>query len=754
MKRGRKEKENNLNNYKINSEIDYKNKFKPSTIRERVKEKDHKQNKRKQNSSKKIKRLNTKNMPIFILIGLIAMVIIVTLIYNIFLKYSPEQIITYRGYALEGKTLAESLKSEEIENIKPYIDLVEVGENSLLYKKLNSYYIGEKAEERKEIDINYPMYINEGNTIWNLSQNTKLITVNYEEVEGYPEFMLTDGVMYNGIDLTRADGNKYIFLKSEDEIYTNVGPIKVETTANEYNITEYSNIYFTENAITYYELENLDESDNPESNYKEENNSEGKSSGENNSNKTNGADDTNSNAKESQGKVTQNSYLKYKKITDIDTNTKITVNGETLEYKTFLKKLGVIRPENETNERNENTIKEDNTIEGSSQEQNENSIQGEQAQNNIENENTVEEPETEKPNEEQEWQEGMWAKPEINLSEFEEDVYTISTNITVDDKAQVITKGITFELILDGRLNRRVNVTQEGLLEITGLRPETEYEIIGTVYYRNEQGEEIEEEFYRGKITTKPIDTLGTIDFSFENGQIYSNKIELRKLKIKNNLEEEVVKGISVIQVEIENLRYRLSNNEVDEIKQGKEITYTTSETIKSNSTIKYRITAYDRYGNELKEINNEGETVTSKEKPTVSIRATKQDVTEVKLQIQLNNKDKVEIENYRYEVQDSGGRVLKEGALGDKKNIDESTAQGTSKIGGEANSDYKEELTFTDLDPNGYYIIVIYGDFDLGDDKGKQENEEIGRGSFVTRPIASLGYIQVQIDEKEVTQD
>ena len=82
--------------------------------------------KSKQNSSKKIKRLNTKNIPIFILIGLIAMVIIITLIYNIFLKYSPEQIITYRGYALEGKILAESLKSEEIENIMPYIDLVEV----------------------------------------------------------------------------------------------------------------------------------------------------------------------------------------------------------------------------------------------------------------------------------------------------------------------------------------------------------------------------------------------------------------------------------------------------------------------------------------------------------------------------------------------------------------------------------------------------------------------------------------------------
>ena len=48
----------------------------------------------------------------------------------------------------------------------------------------------------------------------NIGKNTKLITVNYEEVEGYPEFMMTDGVMYNGADLTRADG-KQVYIPKE-----------------------------------------------------------------------------------------------------------------------------------------------------------------------------------------------------------------------------------------------------------------------------------------------------------------------------------------------------------------------------------------------------------------------------------------------------------------------------------------------------------------------------------------------------------
>ncbi len=613
----------------------------------------------------KIKGRNTKNMPMFILIGLIAMIIIIAVIYYVFLRYSPEQIITYSGYAIEGKTMAENLKSSEISNIEQYLNLVEVKENDLLYKRLNSYYIGE--DDKKEVDINYPMYINEGNTIFNISRNTKLITVNYEEVEGYPEFMLTGGVMYNGNDLTRADGNKYIFLKSEDEIYTNVQAIKIKTATNEYEIKEYSNIYFTEEAVTYYEM--------------------------------------------------QDGYMEYKRISDIDNNSEIEVNGETLTYRVFLERLGLIQSEENTNNNDKvNTLNE--TVENNTVD---NETQTEENNDNTTNNET-----------EEEWQEGMWAKPEVSCTDFESEVYTIRTNLSVIDRAGVITRGVIFEISLDGRLNRRVQATQTGELEITGLQPDTEYEIVGIVYYNDESEVEIEEEFYTGSVTTKSIDTLGTVDFSFENGEIYSNKIELIHLKINNDINEEVIKGISRLQLEIDGIEYRLTNDQVNQIKLGEEITYQTSETIDSNSRIKYEITAFDKFGNELKEINNTGETITSKQAPSSSIRATKQDVTEVNLEVKLTNKDNVTLENYRYEIINQSGDKVKEGQL----------------------TKETETLVFTDLDPNGYYQIIIYGDYDLDNGDGKQINQELGRGSFVTRPIASLGYMQVKIDDKEVTQN
>ncbi len=667
------------------------------------------------------------------------MLIILVVIYYIFLRYSPEQIITYSGYAIEGKEMVENLKSSDKSKLAPYLGLIAVQENDLIYKKLNSYYIGE--DDKKEIDINYPIYINEGNALLNLGKNTKLITVNYEEVEGYPDFMMADGVMYNGIDLTRADGNKYLFLKSEDEIYTNVEPITITTANGEYTIREFSNIYFAEDHIAYYEMEGMQE-ENEQTDKNEEKNSSINSQG----------NKQNDNLKDS--------YLQYKEINPIDPDSKAKINGETITYKTLLERLEILQTEesntNNNNEENATNETKKDDVKNTTNEENTTVEETTGATNGSNNQNITNTENNNSNKDEDEWQEGMWEKPEVSCTDFESDVYTISTNLSVRDRANVISRGITFELYLDGRLNRRVFATKVGKVEISNLQPSSEYEIKGIFYYTDENGVEQQEEFYNGKVTTKSIDTLGTIDFSFQNGEIYSNKIELIHLKINNNRDEEVIKGISRLQVEIGDVAYRLSNNQVNDIKAGKEITYQTSESLTSNSKIKYKITAYDRFGNELKEKNNEGETITSKQMPTASIRPTKQDVTEIEIEVVLNNKDNVKLENYRYEITNPSGDIVKQGMLGTGSGSNNGQiGEDGSLIAGETiNDGHKETLKFNDLDPNGYYQIVIYGDYNLEDGTGVKQNAELGRGSFVTRPLASLGYMQVKIDDKEITQN
>ena len=46
------------------------------------------------------------------------------------------------------------------------------------------YFVGNK--EKKEIDLNYPIYINDKSTIYNLSQDITLISQEFEEVAGCP----------------------------------------------------------------------------------------------------------------------------------------------------------------------------------------------------------------------------------------------------------------------------------------------------------------------------------------------------------------------------------------------------------------------------------------------------------------------------------------------------------------------------------------------------------------------------------------
>ena len=607
----------------------------------------------------KIKRAKTKNMPIFILVSLIIVIIIIALIYYIFLRYAPEKILTYNGYAVEGRKMTESLKGDA-EKAENYLSLVEVHEDDLLYRRSNLYYVGDN--EKVEIDINYPIFVNESNALLNLGENTKLITVNYEEVEGYPEFFIAGRVMYNENNLTRADGNEYIFLKSQDEIFTNIEKINIATLANNYEINEYSNIYFTENYITYYEM--------------------------------------------------FDGYMKYNRIRDIDENTEIEINGEKIKYSEFLERIGIIETENiNTNNEVENTIVE-NTV-------------NEETEINEENKNE-ETIEIDQPQKE-------WIKPEVSITEFEAYVYTIKTNITVNDTQGDITRGIIFEIILDGRVVRRVDATGLEELEISSLQPETEYQIRGTFYYNDENGIERLEEFYNGTVTTKSIDILEPIDISFENGEIYSNKIEVKNLKINNDINEESVKGIYRIQLEIDGAEYRIENDKVVEIKSGNAITYSTREVLQSNSKIKYEIKIFDKYGNELKVINNKGETITSKQLPTATVRMTRQNIIEVDISVELTNKDDVVIENYRYEIINQENTVVKEGSLENEK----------------------EDLTFSNLDPNGYYQMIIYGDLDLEDSSNnKLLNQEIGRGSFVTMPIASLGYIHINIDQKKITQN
>ena len=246
--------------------------------------------------------------------------------------------------------------------------------------------------------------------------------------------------------------------------------------------------------------------------------------------------------------------------------------------------------------------------------------------------------------------------------------------------------------------------------------------------YLNENGQKIENQFYEGKFTTKGYDALGSIDIQKENGEIFSNKIQIQKVKITSDLNAEVLKGVNQVEIVTGDIKTVLKNNQINELLQGKEITIESSEGLKSNSKIEYAIKFYDKNGIELKVNNNEGETRTSKDMPTARITMKEQNIVSVKLGLKLTNRDNVELENYKYIVTKPNGEKVREEKLAENE----------------------KELLLEDLDQNQYYTIKIYADFDLNDNKGKQENVKIGSLVFATQPISTLGSLELKVENKE----
>ena len=606
----------------------------------------------------------TISKPMYFAIGLLVVLLIIAILYFIFLKYSPIMNFKYKGYAISGKEITENLlgsSEEKGSSNSKNLELTKIEEQGTIFKKLNDYFVGSK--DKTEINLNYPIYINGNSSLYNLSADSTLISKDFEEVSGYPNLSISEGKIYDGNNLERADAKEYIFVKTTDNIYINLYEIKVKTTANEYTIPINSIIAFNENEIRYYAI--------------------------------------------------NNNVLIFNQINDIDNNSNVQMLENNYTYKELLTRLGILQDESNSTVDTEGTqtdIIQENTA-------SENNTNNDEKQNEETDEYTSED-------------QNGYTKPEVTADNFTAEVYTAKSTLHIKDPSGMIIEAPTFEIYKDGKIYLRRTFSNSGEIQITGLIPDTEYEVIGKYIYLNENNQKVENTFYEGRFTTKGYEELGSIDIQKENGEIFSNKIQLTKVKITSDLNAEVLKGVNQVELETGEIRTVLKNSQVNELLQGKEITIESSEGLKSDSKIKYVVKFYDNNGVELKVNNNEGETRTSKEAPTVRVSLKEQDIVNVTLGLKLTNRDNVELENYKYVVTRPNGEVVQEKKL----------------------SENETELLLEDLDQNQYYKISIYADYDLNDNRGKQEQIEIGNLVFATQPISTLGSLELTVENKELT--
>jgi len=585
---------------------------------------------------KRIEKNNKKNSPLFLVALFNFLIIILITIYMIYLRFVPYTTIVYDGYAISGKEISNNLLDTTFD-ADEYIDAIEVRDQDNIYQNLKSFYIG--ASKEKNINLNYPIYVNDQLALYNLSSNTILINDNLNMFEGYPNFTLTAGALYNSNTLERADYYNYILMKNQEGLYINTKEMKFNTSTNKYTIKMNSIINFTDEFITYYTLED--------------------------------------------GKFV------YNKIIDIDNHSLVKIEdfNKKYTYKEFLIGLGILAEDKKEEEKTEENIveeeKEDKeeTKEETKEEIKEenNVVVNEIPENIVQEETTNPEDGVVEPND------GpvKWQKPTVSCTDFVPNVYTALTQISISDPSAAINKAVTFAFYRKGELSFRTSATSSGSFKVTNLIPNTTYNVIGTFQYTTPKGEVFEAKFLDQEFKTMNTDNIKSIELQMKKGQVYSNKIEILDLGIVSDITEEAIYGVSKARIFINNTEYLMSTGMLRNILNGKLQKYQSDENLESSTKYKYEIKFYDTAGNEMDLKNNTGSTVTSKAEPSVKVKVTNQKITSLELKIDLTNKDNVELSNYRYVIYTSKGEIYKK----DKLTID------TTKL---LLNDFNPEETYT----------------------------------------------------------
>ena len=185
------------------------------------------------NKSRKNNKRKLRRSPVFLIALFNFLIIILIAIYFIYLRFVPYKTITYDGYAVSGKDLVNNLLNPSFD-VDQSIEALEVKDQDEIYKNYKSYYVG--AAKERNINLDYPIYVNDKLALYNLSKDMKLITSDLKNVDGYEGFTITSGALYDEHTMERADYNDYILMKNSDNMYINTKEMKIETSSKKYTI--------------------------------------------------------------------------------------------------------------------------------------------------------------------------------------------------------------------------------------------------------------------------------------------------------------------------------------------------------------------------------------------------------------------------------------------------------------------------------------------------------------------------------------
>lgn len=564
----------------------------------------------------------------------------------LYFTFTPHLILNEDGFAVQDKQMTANLLNGISGQSKQLTTkALPLKASDTLYQNQQRLYLGES--HKKGLEKDYPLFLNQGLALFNISSKNDLIDAAFNRYAGYENFIVSDGSIYHYLEKEKADNRTYYFLKMPNQLYLNLRPMKITTSLHSYEIRMNSIVYFSENLIRYYTLD--------------------------------------------QG------VFQYHEVLDCDLDTTVMLADTKYDYETILGKLELLAAAD--------------------------------AKQPIAVAPTASPKPTVSPTPSPSSKpEVSYEKPTVRLSNVKAGIYSVAFQIEIHDPSGVIESDPTLEVRTSDKLHLRKMIQNSGTGEMTGLLPDTAFGLHGYFTYYDQQGTLVKETLSPITFHTKKISDLKPIKMRIKNGAIYSKKIELSEVAIVTDLNDEAVKGIVKGEITIDGESYSISKKQLVALLNGEQITYQSPERIVSNKKVDYAFHFYDSMGSELQVEDGKGTTKTAKAEPRVDIINQKTDISKVTLRLKEQNPDQVMIQNYHYVVRTRAGVELSRGNI-----------TGTT-------------LEIKNLNSENLYVIEVIGNYDVEDGRGIQKDQVLGTLEFISKPLGSLGYLQLTTKVDQVT--
>lgn len=183
--------------------------------------------------------------------GIFAAVIAVVLIFAQFYNYKLLGYTQDAMYVIDEAQAAKNLKNQEPGEESLDLELKKYEESSPVYRRGGTYFVG---KEYDAFNVSYPVYVNEGNFLYSLSDEMNLIASDFTVLNTYDGLYVAYGHSYNR-DREQADPDEFIFMKSQDGLFLNVQEMTIRSGAGEKRIPVNSLMNLTEEGVSWYEFQ-------------------------------------------------------------------------------------------------------------------------------------------------------------------------------------------------------------------------------------------------------------------------------------------------------------------------------------------------------------------------------------------------------------------------------------------------------------------------------------------------------------------